>query len=112
MRAGELDRRITLQRAVMVPNSLNELVPQWADLATVFAQYLPISDGERIRAQQVGAFATARFRVRWSALTAGLTAKDRIVFEGQVFEIAGVKELQRRVGVEITAAALVDGAAG
>ena len=112
MKAGELDRRITLLRAAMVKNALNELVPHWSPLATVFAKYMPLSDGERIRAQQVGAYATARFLVRWSTLTAGLTAKDRLVFAGQVFEISGQKEIGRKVGIELTCAALVDGAGG
>ena len=108
MKAGDLDRRLTLRRATVTTNSLNELVSNWSDLATVWASKKDVSDGERVRAQEVGSSITTRFQVRWSTVTASLTPKDRLVCEDREYEITGVKEIGRRVGLEITATARTD----
>src|SRR5690554_282087 len=102
MRAGDLDRRITINRAGSVTNAYGEIVETWADLATVWAKVEPISDGERWRAAEVAAHVTTRFTIRWGL---GVTPQDRILYEGREFEIAGVKEIGRREGQEITASA-------
>lgn len=105
MAAGPLDRRITLERATVTFDDLGGAVETWSTLATVWAQVLPISDGERWRAAEVGAEVTTRFRIRWSTTVADVGPKDRIAYAGRVFNIAGVKELGRREGIEITATA-------
>lgn len=105
MRAGELDRRITIERAVVTTDPFGGEQRAWAPLHTVWAQALPISDGERWRAGEVAAQVTHRFRIRWGA---GVEPTDRIRYDGKVYEIVGVKEIGRRVGQEITAAARAD----
>jgi SPP1 family predicted phage head-tail adaptor len=105
MQAGKLDRRIAVERATTAKNDFGEEVPTWAPLSTVWAQVLPISDQERWRASEVSATVSTRFRIRWGL---GVTAEDRIVYEGRVYEISGVKELGRREGQEVTAAARAD----
>lgn len=105
MRSGSLDRKITIQRATMVPNAAGEDVPTWADLVTVRASKTDIPDGERWRAAEVAATITTRFQVRWNALTASVTPKDRIICEGRVYEVSHSKEIGRAVGLEITARA-------
>ena len=108
MKAGDLDRRVTFLRATSEPNELNELIETWAPLATVWAGVTPASDGERLRAQQVGAYITARFLIRYSALAATITAQDRILYGGRTYGISGAKEIGRREGFEITAAGEAD----
>lgn len=105
MRAGSLDRKITIQRATFSPNAAGEDVPAWADLVTVRASKTDIPDGERWRAAEVAATITTRFQVRWNALTASVTPKDRIICDGRAFDISHVKELPRQVGLELTARA-------
>jgi SPP1 family predicted phage head-tail adaptor len=105
MLSGRLDRRIRLDRASTSTNAINEIVTTWAALATVWAEYEPLQDSERYEARQIGAIATARFRIRYSATVADLSPLDRVVFEGRVFDIHAVKEIGRREGLEITAAA-------
>lgn len=100
IRAGELDRRITVERAHVVTNALGREDRLWAPLATVWAKADPISDGERWRAAEVAADATIRFTVLWGL---GVTAKDRIIHGGRTYGILGVKEIGRREGQEITA---------
>lgn len=102
MDAGKLDRRITVERATITTDAAGGEVQDWTAIATVWAEVLPISDGERWRASEVAAHVTTRFRIRWGL---GVTVEDRIVYEGRVYEIVGVKEIGRREGQEITAAA-------
>jgi SPP1 family predicted phage head-tail adaptor len=105
MKAGSLDRRITVERATMTANHVGEIVPTWVTLTTAPASMVDIPDGERWRAAEVSATVTTRFQIRWNTVTATITPKDRIVCEGRTFDIFHVKELDRRVGLEITASA-------
>lgn len=105
MEAGSLDRKITLQRATETRDEFNEPVRTWATLATVSASMQPVRDAERVQAQQVGATITTRFQIRWRQSLRDLDPRDRLLFEGRTYEIASVKEIGRREGLEITAAA-------
>lgn len=102
MEAGKLDRRISIERAVITTDPLGGDSYVWSELAEVWAEVLPISDGERWRAAEVAANVTTRFRIRWGA---NVTVEDRIAYDGRTYEIVGVKEIGRREGQEITAAA-------
>ena len=107
--APKLDRRITLQRFTSTTDTYNEPVLTWGTLATRWASYEPLSDGERFRAGETAADASARFVIRWSTDVSDLNPKDRLTFEGRTYQILHVKEVGRREGLEITAAARADG---
>lgn len=108
--AGKLDRRITLQRFTETRDEYNEPVKTWVTLATRWASYEPIRDGEKFSASETMAGLSARFVIRYSAAVADLDPKDRLVFKGVIYEIVGVKETEgRNVGLEITCAARGDG---
>jgi head-tail adaptor len=110
--AGDLDRRVTLQRATATvdPRFGSALPAAWAAIATVWAQRLPVRDDERVRAAQVGAVVTDRWRLRWSPELAGLGARDQLVDveTGQAFGITAVKEIVRRSVLELTTSASDD----
>lgn len=108
MRAGDLDRRVRLERATETRDAYNEPVLTWGVLAEVSAAYEPLSDGERFRASERASAAEARFRIRYSSLVADLSSRDRLVFEGAVHEIDRVKPIGRREGLEITTLARSD----
>ena len=106
--AGSLDRRVRLERATSQANAFNEPVQTWTPIATVWASKKDVSDRERLASAQVGASLTTRFQIRWSSLVADLNSKDRLVCEGRTYEIAAVRELGRREGLEISATARAD----
>lgn len=107
MNAGALDRRITLRRKSESITSLG-LTEVWADLGFIWASRKDVSDGEKMAAGGVMATLAARFVVRSSDLTRGLTPKDALIEGGRTFQITGIKELDRRGFLEITAEARVD----
>lgn len=106
--AGDLDRKITIQRFTSVPNEFNEPVETWTDFKTVRAMRRDVSDRQRIEmmaAGQVGAFLASRFTIRSSTETRTITPVDRLVHEGKTWAIHGIKEADegRYRFLEITA---------
>jgi SPP1 family predicted phage head-tail adaptor len=108
MKAGNLDRRVTLQRSSSAPGPLNEPVDTWRDLVTVWARRRDASDSQKIEyvaAGQTGSFIVSRFTIRSSAVARSVTPVDRIVHDGKVWDIKGTKEADegRHRFIEITA---------
>lgn len=103
--AGDLDRRITIERFTSTKNEFNEPVETWAPLATVWAQRKDVSDGEKFAAGQVSSSLRSRFVIRSSSTTKTITPVDRISYDGALWNIHGVKETEqgRNRFIEITA---------
>lgn len=107
--AGDLDRKITIQRATEVPNEFNEPVLTWADFMSNWsAKREDVSERqqtEMIAAGQVGAFLVSRFTIRSSSEARTVTPKDHLIHEGATWSIHGVKEAAegRRRFIQITA---------
>lgn len=109
IRAGSLDRRLRIERATVTRDAVNAEVQSWAELATVWASYEPVRDGERFRAGETAAGLSARFVIRHSSTVADVNPKDRVVFDGAVLQIVAVKEHGgRRVGIEISCVGRAD----
>jgi SPP1 family predicted phage head-tail adaptor len=109
MRAGPLDRRIQILRATITTDAMNTPVETWVLLVTVWASKRDVSDGERFKSGTMNASRMTRFQIRHSSQVATVNPKDRVVFEGLTYDIIATKELDRRDGIEITAAARTDG---
>lgn len=107
-RIGAMDRRIRFERAQSTETGI-EAEEIWSPVGgAVWAQKTDVSDGERWRAGEVAAHVTARFVVR-ASLARGITPADRLVCDGVVYDIVGIKEGPgRRERLEITAAARTD----
>lgn len=109
MRATGRNREIVIQRATVTQDTASgENVETWSTLATVWAEMLPLSDGERVKAAEVSAEITTRFRILWSSTVATVNPKDRLTFDGKTWGIWGVKPVGFNDGIEITAAARAD----
>lgn len=89
-------------------DEFNAPVHEWTDIAVVWGSKQDISDSERIRAQEVSAEITTRFQIRYSSAVADVGPKDQVRCDGKTYAIFGVKEIGRREGIEITAAARAD----
>ena len=99
MRAGKLDRTITIQGFTNTVNDYGTPVETWTDKATLRAQIIQSSTEEFIRGGAVDETAII-FRTRWLA---GVTTSDRIQYEGEAFNIKETKEIGRRKGLELRA---------
>jgi SPP1 family predicted phage head-tail adaptor len=108
MQSGPLDRRIVIERAALTSNAFGEGVPTWGALAEVWAHKQDVSDKERQQSAEVAAEITTRFKIRWSPDVATVNPKDRVVFDGRVYNLSAVKEIGRREGLELSATARVD----
>jgi SPP1 family predicted phage head-tail adaptor len=98
MDAGQLDRRVTLQRkGAETDDGFNTVPGGWADLADVWARFIPLTGAERAAASQTEAFGKANWEIRKDSSWADLNAKDRLTVKdtGQAFNIVNVTEPRR-----------------
>ena len=98
MRAGKLDRRIVIERAVISRDAFNAPVETWVPVATVWAQQRPNRGAERFAAQEVAGSAVMSFHLRYRK---DITVKDRIRYQDRLWNITDVREIGRRVVTEI-----------
>lgn len=103
MRAGKLDRTISIERVSVVMDDYGNAVETWTPLATVRAQIIESSTEEFIRAYGASSETVTVFRARWLS---GVGLADRVTYAGAVYNILGTKELGRRQGLEIRARAM------
>lgn len=105
MRAGALDRRITIERNTPTHDAdSNEEVASWGTLATVWAQAKPLRGSERFEADRENAERTVTFRIRHRT---DIDEEMRIVFDGDNYDIESIAEIGRSEGLEIIATARV-----
>lgn len=95
MDAGELDRRITLQRITETDDGYGTVASGWNTIATVWARLMPILGAERMAALENAGTARRKFKIRRSASVADLKAKDRLVYNEVNHDIADVSEMDR-----------------
>lgn len=93
--SGDLNRKVTIQRATITYNDLNEPIETWVEYAVRSASRTDASDSQRIEylaAGQMGGFTLARFKVRSDSKTRSIVATDRLFHEGHIWNIRGIKE--------------------
>lgn len=104
MNAGELDRRIRIERDGSPSHDGYQNVPgQPVTVAAVAARHRPGVGIERFANSEVAAIAPIVFEIRWSRRVADVSPVDRIEFEGRMYDIQRVEQIGRRVGVRIFA---------
>ena len=97
MKAGKLDRRITIERETETVDRYGTPSATWAPIVTVWAQRITQSTDEFLAAPGEATTA-AVFRIRYRP---DVRMTDRVVFEGEAFNIVETKEIGRRVGLEL-----------
>lgn len=98
MRAGRLDRVITVQRSVDAPGDYGETFLAWSNVATLRAGLVQASTTEYMAAYGAAPEEAVIFRTRFLD---GITTDDRVVYEGRTHDIKELKEIGRRRGLEI-----------
>ena len=98
MRAGSLDRTITIQSVATSVNDAGTPSEIWTSFAVVRAALIQASTEEYQRAYGEGGNTSIIFRTRYLA---DVTTDHRVTYEGKVLNIREVKELGRRRGLEI-----------
>ena len=116
MRAGQLDRKITIQRQVTTQDDAGQEIAYWSPLASrLSASATPVSGDERFAASQFVGKRVIEFRIRYSTALADVNPLDRIIYpamadesppepaENEIFDIQDVREIGRREGLQIFA---------
>lgn len=105
VRAGERDRRIVLRRRVVSQDSVGQEQGCWQEIGTPWAKVTRSAPGtETDRADQRSAKQVVTFSIRYRA---GLEPKDlRVDFDGEVYDVVDVAEVERRRELVLTAYAL------
>lgn len=102
MRAGSLDRRITLQRVVETQSGSGASTGTWLAVASVWAEKRPQGGTEAYREGQIQGWANVIWRIRY--IQHGLddpTVKWRLLEGDRVYEILSISEIGRREGWEL-----------
>lgn len=102
MRAGRLDRLITIYSRVQALNSFKESVDSYVSAGEVWAEYLPANAAERWVNPSFVAETECVFKIYWRADIGPL---NQIEFEGRRYDVLGTMEIGRREGLAISARA-------
>lgn len=100
MRAGNLDREIIIHRSTMTIGDAGTPGETWAPIATLRAQLIEATTDEYIRGSGASTERLVVFRTRFID---GVTAADRISYEGRPFVLKQIKEIGRRKALEFRA---------
>lgn len=103
MRAGKLDRTVTVQRFTSTVDDYGTPKSTWADVATMRAQVLQANTEEFIRGYGASDKSVVIFRIRHLD---GITNADRVAHNGSHLNIKEIKEIGRRKGLELRCEAL------
>lgn len=117
MRAGRMDRRITLQRRAAAQDEFGEEIVTWVTVAPSRAASVgPVRGEERFTSAQFISKEQTEFRIRWSASLANFNPLDRVVYPAiagespeeiagdRIYDVMSVHELGRQEGLVIRAA--------
>ncbi|SOC92567.1 phage head-tail adaptor, putative, SPP1 family [Rhizobium sp. AN5] len=102
MRAGKLDRTITLERQVETVGPTGAVSPAWTIIDTVRAEIVQQSATEFLTGYGEAENGSVIFRIRYLP---GITTADRISYNGAAHNLKEITEIGRRRGLELRAVA-------
>ncbi len=85
--AGKLSDRITFQQKGVTKNAIGEEVVTWSDVATVWAEVIPLRGREFYAANQTQQVVDVRFRIRTRS---GLNNDMRVLWKGVPHDITAL----------------------
>ena len=111
IRAGQLNRRITLQRQSNVQDSYGGPVRTWLNVATIWADIQPLTGRELESAQRMASEVSHQIVVRYQAIFADTrqVAGYRALYRSRIFNIhAALNEDESNVLVTLLASEGLD----
>lgn len=100
IRAGKLEHLIAVERVSAVTGASGIVTETWTPIATRLAEIVDAATEEHVRGERgVSTESKIAFRLYY---VEGVTPADRVVFDGQAFDIKVIKEIGRRQGLELT----------
>lgn len=103
IRAGKLDRTISIERKTETVSQTGAVVSTWLNIATVRAEIVQQSASEFLTGFGEAENGTVVFRIRYLA---GITTADRVSYAGKVYDLKEITEIGRRRGLELRAVAV------
>lgn len=100
MRAGKLDRIITIERKTETLSETRMPVATWNAVATVRAEIVAASAVEFLTGFGEAESGTIVFRIRYLA---DITTADRVSYAGKIHDLKDITEIGRRRGLELRA---------
>jgi SPP1 family predicted phage head-tail adaptor len=107
MRASDLRHRIRLQERGTEADALGQPTTVWKDVASLWAEVLPLSGRELLAGQAIHTEVTHTITIRWQRQFADplAMAARRILYSGRVFNIHASIDIEERHKVlELTCA--------
>lgn len=104
MQSAKLDRTITVQRMTQTVAPSGAVSNAWTNLATFRAEARDLTADEVATGFGSAEQGTVVFVVRWHP--APITTGDRILYEGQTFDLKQIAEIGRRKGWKLRAVAV------
>nr|WP_313010700.1 phage head closure protein [Brucella intermedia] len=103
MRAGKLDRKITIERKTKTKTPTGGIVESWLDVATMRAEIVQQSATEFLTGYGEAENGSIVFRLRYLG---GITTADRVTYNGTAYNLKEIKELGRHRGLELRGVAV------
>ena len=90
---GNFRHSIVIETEIRTPDSQGGSTVVWNTFATVFAEIIPLTSNQVFFAQKLKLEVTHKLTMRFIT---GLTAEMRISFDGRIFHIRKIRDLEER----------------
>lgn len=100
MRAGRLDRLITIEQPTTTEDAHGQPIPSWSTYTTAWSDKKEKPGAEYFAAGQEISEQVVVFTIRYYS---GITTKMRISYNSKYYDIVGFRELGRAEGLELVA---------
>lgn len=89
MQAGQLRKRVVLQKHSTAQDGYGQQLPAWIDLATLWAEIEPVSGGQMERMRSIYNHTSHKVVVRWQPILEDVrqVGSYRILYAGRIFDV-------------------------
>jgi head-tail adaptor len=99
MRAGSLDKKLTVQRSAQIIDAYGVLNMRWTTIHELRAKVVQASSDEFLSSAGMASGSATLFRIQFVPVE----ATDRILFNSQIYDIKATNEIGHKKRLEICA---------